>query len=526
MKKYIYMLGIAACMSAACTNLEETIYSQLPKEEFFKSEAQLTTYSARPYTLLQNWGTEQSMWTLIMQLSNEVAVPKSYNGSWSEPRYREIQTHKMQTNNKLIRTAWEFCFNVIAGCNDVIYEVEKSGEMNAAKEKIVAEMKVLRAYCYLLAMDCWGNIPYSVDKKQEGYPDVKGRDFFFDFIEKEIKDNMGKLDAAPSASNYGRLTQDAAHFLLAKLYLNAKVWVGKEMWAEAAAQCKAIMDAGHFQLTKTYKENFEVHNENSTEAIFAIPYSTGITTSDRNAFYPFCLTINADCEKIWNVSGTWNGAFIGQPDFMATYDAADTRKKDSWLYGQVYDLNGNKWRISIGVNKKGEPVYRDYILEDINIDPSKFSYGLSRTDGARIIKWTYQNDGSLTSYQVSMENDFILFRYADVVLMYVEALVRQGLIGTAAGVQEFKDIRTRAGLSPITAANLTLDNLLIERQHELCMEGWSRQDLIRFGKYLDAWWCKEAGPERELLLPIPEEMRGANPKLQQNPGYSSASDVQ
>ena len=58
------------------------------------------------------------------------------------------------------------------------------------------------------------------------------------------------------------------------------------------------------------------------------------------------------------------------------------------------------------------------------------------------------------------------------------------------------------------------------------MEGWSRQDLIRFGKYLDAWWCKEAGPERELLLPIPEEMRGANPKLQQNPGYSSASDVQ
>ena len=103
MKKYIYMLGIAACMSAACTNLDETIYSQLPKEEFFKSEAQLTTYSARPYTLLQNWGTEQSMWTLIMQLSNEVAVPKSYNGSWSEPRYREIQTHKMQTNNKLMQ---------------------------------------------------------------------------------------------------------------------------------------------------------------------------------------------------------------------------------------------------------------------------------------------------------------------------------------------------------------------------------------------------------------------------------------
>ena len=213
MKKYLYILGMAACILTACTNLEETTYSQLPKSEFFQSEAQLMTYSARPYTLLQNWGVEQSMWTLVMQLSNEVAVPKSYNGSWSEPRYRELQTHKMQTNNKLIRTAWEFCFNVIAGCNDVIYEVEQSGEMNQSKEKIIAEMKVLRAYCYMMAMDCWGNIPYSVDKKQEGYPDVKGRDFFFPFIENEIKENIDKLDPHATPVNYGRCNQDMAHFL-------------------------------------------------------------------------------------------------------------------------------------------------------------------------------------------------------------------------------------------------------------------------------------------------------------------------
>ena len=76
----------------------------------------------------------------------------------------------------------------------------------------------------------------------------------------------------------------------------------------------------------------------------------------------------------------------------------------------------------------------------------------------------------------------------------------------------------------MTEADLTLDGLFIERQHELALEGWARQDLIRFGKYLDKWWAKEAGEERELLLPIPEEMRGANPNLTQNPGYSSPSD--
>ena len=523
MKKYIYMLGIAVCTLAACTNLDETVYSQLPEEEFFNSEAQLFTYSSRPYTLLQNWGVEQSMWTLILQLSNEVAVPKSYNGSWSEPRYKEIQTHRMQTNNKLIRTAWEFCFNVIAGCNDVIYEVQNSGEMNENKEKIIAEMRVLRAYCYMMAMDCWGNIPYSVDKKQTGYPDVKGRDFFFPFIENEIKESIEKLDKAPTAVNYGRCTQDMAHFLLAKLYLNAKVWINQEMWDKAEAQCKLIMDSGHYSLTKTYKENFAVHNEGSSEIIFAIPYSTGVTTSDRNGFYPFVMTLNSDLEQVFNVSGTWNGSFIGQPDFMATYDPADTRKADTWLFGQVYDRNGNKWKYAKGKNKKGETVYGDYILEDVNIPEDKYSYGLSRTDGARIIKWTYQDDGSLTSYSVSQENDFILFRYSDVVLMYVEALLREGK--AAADIQEFKDIRTRAGLAPMTAADLTLDNLLLERQHELCMEGWARQDLIRFGKYLDKWWCKEADPERALLLPIPEEMRGANPKLGQNEGYSAAPDA-
>ena len=424
MKKLILALIVACCALSGCTNLEETVYSQLPKEEFFTSESQLKTYSARPYTLLQNWAVEQSMWTMVLQLGNEVAVPRSYNGSWTEPRYRELHTHRMQTNNKLIRTSWEFCFNLIAGCNDVIYEVENSGEMTDAKRKTIAEMKTLRAYSYMLAMDCWGNIPYSVSKTESGYPEVKGRDFFFPFIETEIKENMDYLDETPTPANYGRATRDMALFMLAKLYLNAEVWTGKPMWAEAEAVCKEIIESGHYSLTSTYKENFQVHNENSSEAIFAVPYSTGKTTSDKRAFYVWCLTLNADTEKLYNVAGTWNGSFIGQPDFMATYDSADKRKKDTFLFGKVFDKSGNPWRIAIGTDRSGNPVYGEYVLEDVDIDEGKYISGLARTDGARIIKWEYQDDGSLTGYDVSMENDFILMRYADVVLMYAEAMLR------------------------------------------------------------------------------------------------------
>ena len=112
-----------------------------------------------------------------------------------------------------------------------------------------------------------------------------------------------------------------------------------------------------------------------------------------------------------------------------------------------------------------------------------------------------------------MENDFFLLRYADVVLMYVEALVRQGRTGEAAAVPEFQQIRTRAGLTPMTAAELTLDNLYWERAHELALEGWQRQDMIRFDKYLEAWWNKPAKAESDLTLPIPKTAIAANPNL-------------
>lgn len=515
MKKHIdLILGIALVALASCTNLDETPYSQIPKSEFFSSEVMLSSYSARPYTLLQRWGREQSMWTMIMQLTNEVAVPKSYNGSWGEVRYSELQKHQIPSANKLVRMSWLFCFDGISACNDVIYEVSNSGELNEAKQKIISEIKLLRAYYYYLAVDCWGNVPYSVDKSVTDYPEQKGREFFFTFIEKEIKDNIAFLDDfAPN--KYGRVTKDMANFLLAKLYMSAKDWVGREMWSEAAALVKGLMGSGNYSLCENYNDNFKVHNEGSSEAIFAIPYSSIYT---KEAFYPFAITLNSDLEGIWGIGDTWDGSFIGQPDFMASYEAGDSRKADTWLYGQVYDLNGKKWSYK-APDSSGNQIEHNYFIEDVLIPESKYSEGLGRTDGARIIKWTYQTDGLLTSYQVSMENDFILFRYSDAVLMYVECLLRQGKTLEASLVPDFIKIRERAGLLPFTAANLNLNSLFVERAHEMAIEGWERQDMIRFGKYLDAWWCKPVGTQEDLLLPIPDQIMAANPKLVQNPGY-------
>lgn len=515
MKKIIFAI-LALVLAASCTNLDEEIYSQMPTKDFLSDDQNLVLYTTRPYTVLQKWGAEQSMWTLIMQLSNEVAVPKSNSGAWGETRYGELQTHSIPTSNKLVRQGWDFCFNGIAACNDAIYEMQKAGDSDFLK-KSIQEIRILRAFYYYLAVDCWGMVPFSIDKTETDYPKTKTRQEMYSWLETEIKDNMSMLDKQRSASNYGRVTYDMANFLLAKLYLNAEVWTGTAQWEKVKDICKAIMESGGYSLTKNYGDSFAVNNENGSEAIFAIPHSSVYT---KEAFYPYVITLNDNLKDIWKIGSTWDGTFMGQPDFLATYEPGDLRKSATWLYGEIYDLSGNRVKYQDGVDADKKPIMKDLFLEDINIPESKFGAGLGKTDGARIIKWPYQSDGSLTNYTVSMENDFYLMRYSDVVLMYVEALIRLNKAGEAAMVPEFKAIRTRAGLQPFTAADCTLDKFFLERAHEMAIEGWEREDLIRFGKYLEPWWAKpEAGKDYMILLPIPELARGANPNLGQNPGY-------
>ena len=513
MKRFDIILA-ALLAAAACTNLDEQVFSETRKSDFFTSEDRLAIYSARAYTSLQAWGTEQSMFTLNLQLGNEVCVPVNSVGEWTNPRYPELQTHQIPSNNKLSMMGWDFCFDGIAACNDVLYEIERFSSDFDGKDRIVSEISVLRAFYYMMAIDGWGSVPFSLSPAEKELPQQKTRAEVFKFIKDEVTRCMPNLAEGGTTQYYGRVTQDMAHMLLAKLYINAKEWIGTPMWEEAAAEAGAIISSGRYSLAERYKDNFRVQNEGSPEAIFAIPYSTVYTESDHRSFVLFIMTLDGVLSKAFHIAGAgWDG-FVGQPDFIASYDPADTRLGDTWLTGQVYDPAGKK--VTYQIKEDGPKL--DYII-DPDMPESVFSGGRTMLQGARIGKWEFQTDGRIKDDQTSMENDFILFRYADAVLLYVEALVRQGKEAEAAEVEDFKGIRTRAGLAPMTAEELTLDNLLLERQHELACEGWARQDLIRFGKYLDAWWAKPAGQDYMKLLPIPEDRRKANPNLGQNPGY-------
>lgn len=112
-------------------------------------------------------------------------------------------------------------------------------------------------------------------------------------------------------------------------------------------------------------------------------------------------------------------------------------------------------------------------------------------------------------------NDFVFFRYADVLLMKAEALLRTNSAPQALAI--VNTLRVKRGATPLVT--LTLNNLIDERGRELYWEGWRRQDLIRFGKYLEPWQLKQPDDPKYLLFPIPTSDLAVNPNLKQNPGY-------
>ena len=511
----VFTLG----MMTACTDLTEDIYSNITKENFFSSEEKVAIYAGRAYTSLQNWGSEQSWLTMDMLLGDEACAPINPEGAWDDSgRYKELQEHKVPASSTLNLRTWEFIFNGIAACNDVIYELENTKFEFDGKDRVYSEMRVLRAFYYFLAAEGYNNVPFSTDKMDKSYPKPKDRQYLFGWIENEVLTNVDALADSRETNYYGRMTKGVAYTLLTKLYMQAKSWGIGEKWSEAAEAAKKVITSGVYELADNYKDNFIVHNENCPEGIFAIPYSTVYIESSDNAFCLFALTLSEDvASQKYKIGDGWYG-YVGQPDFMRTYEEGDIRMSDTYLYGPITDLEGNVMQLLLPKENEDDPnEYEDYII-NWDFDASKFTKGRTAKEGAFIHKWEYQTDGLLTSYKISMENDIFVFRLADVILLYAEALLRDSQSLDSYALDGLKKIRERAGLEEITDWNL--EKIYLERGHEMALEGWRRVDMIRFGTYQNTWWAKSTRtPDYALILPIPSQIEAANPYLDQNPEY-------
>lgn len=477
-------------------------------------------------------GTGRGIYDLNTFTTDEAIMP-TRGGDWYDGGFWQgLYLHRWGVNNEAIYATWEYLYRTVILCNGSLERIqdfaEKHPEENVAD--CVAEVRALRAMFYYYIMDLFGSVPL-IEKSDPAVEDIvqEKRSKVFNFIVKELTESSSILSKERSNQPgvyYGRMTQPVVWFLLAKLALNAEVYTdddwtdgsrldGKSIFFEVEGQrlnawqtvnyyCEKITAVG-YTLEKDYTANFAVFNESSEENIFVIPMSKTLYT---NQFIYLFRSRHYNHAKAYGLSGENGSSATKEVLETFGYDTPQVDARFDYCYfaGPVKDLEGNQILLDDGVTPL---VYEPW---NVALDVSGKPY--EKTAGARMKKYevdkTGLKDGKL------LDNDIVLFRYADVLLMQSEAKVRNGEDGDA----ELNLVRSRVGMAPRTA---TLENLLDERMMELAWEGWRRQDMIRFGVFTRSYSCRPQLPGEEngytTVFPIPEKVIDMNPQLHQHKGY-------
>jgi len=400
-----------------------------------------------------------------------------------------------------------------AACNEFIRELPDSkinsftGADATNIKTYVNEARYLRALAYWIGMDLFGNLPFATEKDGVGSftPPQASRDSVFKYVESELLD-LENLLPAPGQNEYGRADQGAVWMLLAKIYLNAKVYTGQDRSTDAITYCNKIINSDAYTLATNYAQLFETDNAATKEIIFPIRANGVTSQSYGNTTYIVHAEIggNMDATQFGIVAGGgWGGL-----------------RTTSALVGLFSDPSGN-------TDKRAMFFTNGQTLAIKTI--ANFGDGYAITKFKNISSTGVPGSDPSKTF---VDTDFPMFRLGDVYLMYAEAVLRGGSGGDQTTALNYVNLlRQRAygdNSGNITAGQLTLSFILDERGRELYWEAQRRTDLIRFGLFTSAsylWPFKggvEAGTgvdEKYNLFPISATDMVANPNLKQNPGY-------
>jgi hypothetical protein len=477
-------------------------------------------------------GTGRGVYDLNTFTTDEAIMPTRGADWYDGGFWQGLFLHKWGVDNDAIQATWEYLYKVVSLSNKCIKRIEifQQTHTNSELPAYLAEVRSVRALFYYYLMDLFGRVPI-ITSPDVTISDVKQseRKEVFEFIVKELQECAPLLSTDHSnlsGNYYGRMTRPVAYFLLAKMALNAEVFTdndwtdgskpdgksiyftvgGKQLnaWQTVEAYCDSLSSM-NYQLETKYETNFAVYNEGSTENIFTIPMNKTLYTNQMQYLF---RSRHYNHAKAYGLGGENGSSATIEALKVFGYDteSVDPRFEKCYFAGIVYDLKGNVVKLDDGTT------VLEYMPWEVALDVSDSPY--QKTAGARMKK--YEVDPTGTKDGKLMENDIVLFRYADALLMKSEAEVRNGEDGDA----ELNEVRSRVRASYRKA---TLANLLDERLLELAWEGWRRQDLIRFGAFTRAYNSRPKLANESngytTVFPIPEKVRLKNTQLTQNPGY-------
>ena len=577
MKKILTLLAAAALLVSAAVScdsmLEEKNYGNPTTKEMMAKEENVALLVGQAYAdvkwLHDHWG----YWGVVTLTADEGVCPiRMPDKDWADGNYwRNLNTHNWDVMGQAFRNIWNSTISGAVLCNKLISTLEtyKDSMSETVFAQYIGELEVMRSYYYYMLFDCFGRIPY-LEKFEETTEPLMAPEKVWsrlvDCLERNAP-NMAVVNDANRALNYGRATQGFAYALLARLYLNAesfgctpsnidlkntvttKISAPADFYTNAVRCCDAVISAGSYTIEDNFFTNFKIQNEGSKENIFVIVENGNAKFDKRdsgsmsNKLRLTILTLNYNHQQTYNmIEKPWNG-FCARPSFIERYNKEDVRGAGTdaeralgtnathqwgWFVGPVYDKDG----VTLLKDKDEEK-------SPAIIVPTLHSLTeATDLEGARMFKYEVDREGRYDY----CENDFVLFRYADVLWMKEEAILRGGSGSSDMNSADFKRLRARtfdystgdkeaaykAAYPNCAPGSVTLAGILDERGREFAWENMRRRDLIRFGKFNDPKYVEfvTGTDDYRKWFPIPYAVlesslrdESGNAIWTQNPGY-------
>lgn len=502
--KTILLSAIISCCMVSC-ELQEMVYDKINTDIFPKTEEDIKAMlTANAYHAFSSWGAG------IFGVASGYVTTSEMVTDYGENTWGwTILYNSFEANDWHIDGEWRRVYDYSSYISSMTLTMDRIKAVEIPEERMnryMAELKCGRGFLAFLMYDMYGPIVIAdLESLKDPIKNVilprLSEEEMQDFIVTNLKEAAEVLPYEYTDSDYGRFTKGLANTVLLKFYMLTK------QWDEAEKMGRELMKAEYgYELVDDYHSLFTLSGEKNTETIFASTCKTGVM---ENAWHAHARTADFPTPQ-GQVITKWGGFKVAWPAYD-TFEAKDKRREK--LYGEYTGTEG--------------------IIHNRFNDRDNGTQG-ALYKGAVPVKYDFE--GVLGE---DSEIDMPIYRYADVLTLLSEAIVRKSDAVTQEAVDLLNNVRTRAGLTPYTLTDLRFtdvfyEKLLEERGHEFYYEGVRRQDLIRHGKFIEAAIQKAqfAGQPTEKIstmvdgmykyekFPLPTHVINEGKGIiKQNPGY-------
>lgn len=529
--KKIYLglvLFVSALVVSSCS-LKEDILDTVSAGAVQQDSTLLKNIVYTPVSQLPIMGEWFDMWGLQQISTDETMFPTRGTDWYDGGAWQQIYTLATNAQHVQINNAWNHMNTALTYCNTATASLATAKTSATLKQRYTGMVDFLRTFYEYVMFDLWRKFPYR-DPMNSDYsiaPKYYTGTEGFNFLVSNAKKALGEMISREDAP-YGEPNKDAALMLLAKLYLNKQVYTGTANYDSCLYYCNQLIQTNHYQLANDYFGMFLPTNASNYKNADDEAILVGVNDDSQshgfdwnNVWVQPCFHYNQTFNG--NYPSNWNGGcttpyYLRNTWYAGTDTAKDVRWKDKRFYTNV--------AVNIGFNNGIQHDVSGKVLTIRGGNPLNYTDTVSLTSspenfGVRILKYFPRTTVTI-NYRIN--NSYIIWRYADALLMKAECLARsttqQDLPGAISIVNTIRTKRNAPSVNATTQAEV-LNKIYIERGLELYWEGHRRQDRVRFGTFLNAR-TDFAGTSNttRTIYPIPQSaIDGSGGALTQNSGY-------